>query len=1617
MDPILIDLQPSSSADCPTSQLFSNSDLLEGLDMALDSTGRASPGSQPPQAICRQIIINPSLATALPTRSSDAVIAELMLSRQKVSIDKSASNSSKRNDQVNSPNRDPGSGSDQSHSDDEEDHAVSLIQPHKISDHRRIQRAVYNSYMERFMEKRVRKAVISAGGDEENHAIKWLVQQDLTPIIASPRDYQVELFERAKTQNIIAVLDTGSGKTLIAVLLLRYMIDKELENRSRGQPKCISIFLADSTTLVFQQFAVLDCNLDQPMDRFCGSMGCDLWSRSVWEKYFNDNMVIVCTPDVLYHCLHHSFISISQINLLIFDEAHHAKKNHAYARIIKDFYAAEQGESHRPKIFGMTASPVDARVDVKKAAAELEGLLHCQIATATDATLLRYGPSHQQEQVAIYKPLREPYESSLCQKLKSKLPVLSKPLIFAKSATSELGPWCADQMWRLCLTDEEIQRLEATLARKFLAKTSGEVFDVLDDQKVELREAQRVVKEHVFDEPQPTLEHLSSKVMKLMDYLKERFERTTTDKCIIFVKQRYTAKLLAELFSNPNIGTPHLRVSTLTGTTRGEASDLRVSFKQQVITMLKFRKGAINCLFATSVAEEGLDIPDCNLVIRFDLYTTVIQYIQSRGRARQTNSKYVHMIEDGNRAHMAIVKEVRKNEGILREFCKSLPADRLLAGNDYDMDYFLAKERKHRIHTEPETGAKLNYRLSLMVLANFVASLPKSVEYSELQPEYVMLVQNKEFICEVILPPYSPVRGALGHPMSTKQVAKCSAAFEACLLLRQGGHLDANFLSTYTKQLPVMREAHLAVTSKKQKEYHMRTKPSIWSHGRVSGKLFLTVLYLADTSCLDRPSQPLGLLTWSALPSFPQFPLFFSKGRKTLVTYGSPPRALKIDETSLDKINAFTLRIFDDVFSKRYQPNVMRMPYFLVPILSDIANEGPPDPADWIAWDVVAEVHRMSNLAWDENTPMAFFANRYVVDPYDGSRKFWSLRIADEYKPLDPVPANVPRRKDKRRNTDNIMEYSCSLWRKSRAHHTFRVDQPVIEAELIPLGREYLDEGRRSMMQTPKQCFIIPEPLMISVLPTTIVAMVYTFPAIIHRLESYLITLEACKMLHLHIRPDLALEALTKDSHNTEDARDEQIEFQRGMGNNYERLEFLGDCFLKMATSISLYTQNPDSNEYDFHVKRMLMICNQNLLNNALNLNLYEYIRSRGFNRRVWYPEGLELIRGKGEGAPNLQSLADKTIADVCEALIGAALLTFHGTDDMDNAVRAVTEVVCSAEHDMITYADYYKLYQKPKYQTSTATASQRDLALQIQLKHAYRFRYPRLLRSAFIHPSYPFSYERIPSYQRLEFLGDSLLDMACVNYLFHRFPACDPQWLTEHKMAMVSNQFLGALCVSLGFHKHLLHFNSKIASSIRDYVSEITEVRLEAEEKAAMEGKDRKDCRPDYWVETTKQPPKCLPDIVEAYIGAVFVDSEYSYAEVERFFEEHIRWYFEDMEIYDTFANKHPITFLGNFLDISMGCSNWAVRAQLLPDFGDGQPPQIIATVMIHNEVVASKEGSSGRYAKIAAAQQAMEVLLGFSPTDFRATYRCDCAHGASGDTKSLLEDVGHSGQGTTLV
>jgi endoribonuclease Dicer len=361
----------------------------------------------------------------------------------------------------------------------------------------------------------------------------------------------------------------GSGKTLIAALLLRWTIQNELEDRSKGRPKRIAFFLVDKVALVFQQHAVLTCNLDYPVDKFCGDM-VEHVGKEFWEKAFAENMAIVCTADILNQCLHHSYIRMEQINLLVFDEAHHTKKNHPYARIIKDFYATVEDEKMRPRILGMTASPVDAHIDPKIAAAELEGLLHSQIATISDPAALQHSSTKLKEEILVeYDRKPQDWETELNQALRELVgdhSVFRKPFAFTATAAAELGPWCADRYWQLFFRGEDMVKLESRTERELLRKSAYSQGMDLHINKV--REARKLVKEHNFARPGADNAHLllSPKVILLYRILQDQFSGVNHNRrCIVFVRQRNVASLLADLLQQPEIKIPGLEPGALVG--------------------------------------------------------------------------------------------------------------------------------------------------------------------------------------------------------------------------------------------------------------------------------------------------------------------------------------------------------------------------------------------------------------------------------------------------------------------------------------------------------------------------------------------------------------------------------------------------------------------------------------------------------------------------------------------------------------------------------------------------------------------------------------------------------------------------------------------------------------------------------------------------------------------------------------------------------------------------------------------------------------------------------------------------------------------------------------------
>ena len=101
----------------------------------------------------------------------------------------------------------------------------------------------------------------------------------------------------------------------------------------------------------------------------------------------------------------------------------------------------------------------------------------------------------------------------------------------------------------------------------------------------------------------------------------------------------------------------HIRSCTITGHTREAGHGMTQAEQEEV--MESFRKGECNLLVATSVAEEGLDVPVCNLVIRFQHVSNEIAEIQTQGRARAAESEGFTILSSDSKKEY---KEMINNE-------------------------------------------------------------------------------------------------------------------------------------------------------------------------------------------------------------------------------------------------------------------------------------------------------------------------------------------------------------------------------------------------------------------------------------------------------------------------------------------------------------------------------------------------------------------------------------------------------------------------------------------------------------------------------------------------------------------------------------------------------------------------------------------------------------------------------------------------------------------------------------------------------------------------------------------------------------------------------------------
>jgi endoribonuclease Dicer len=110
-----------------------------------------------------------------------------------------------------------------------------------------------------------------------------------------PRRYQEEIFQRAQECNVIAALDTGSGKTFISILLIKWIV---LQESARGK---VIVFLVPKVALVEQQANFIAAHTPLRVKKFHGSLDLELTDRANWRTSFEKSDVVVMTGMYLRH--------------------------------------------------------------------------------------------------------------------------------------------------------------------------------------------------------------------------------------------------------------------------------------------------------------------------------------------------------------------------------------------------------------------------------------------------------------------------------------------------------------------------------------------------------------------------------------------------------------------------------------------------------------------------------------------------------------------------------------------------------------------------------------------------------------------------------------------------------------------------------------------------------------------------------------------------------------------------------------------------------------------------------------------------------------------------------------------------------------------------------------------------------------------------------------------------------------------------------------------------------------------------------------------------------------------------------------------------------------------
>ena len=546
------------------------------------------------------------------------------------------------------------------------------------------------------------------------------------------REYQEELAEPGIAgKNCIIVAPTGSGKTLVAALIISNHLQKNQHNEVR--PIVLFVVntrpLAEQQKKVFKQFiseARVDCSMGDG-----GPSVADLMSS------FCD--IIVCTAGKLLDSIKSGRVTFDQISLTVIDECHHTKKSSPQANIMLRYleHKAKEGSAKVPQVIGLTASPGagdNPHLDQKKTMDHLFNLCAHLDATEGIVTVKKY-----QDELDSYtnKPtsmLESHPGRNFCEPfietVVSEMNEVEKNVPFMKSAFEK---WSQEyetnvQQYKVALelsTDPKFRHQISTLC---LLRCYSQALNIYMDLRCD--DAIRILQEYCDGLPtndsqatqheQKLKESLQCLLAKLIclppienpllgvaeEKLADVFSAIPDSKVIFFVQTKKHALSVCEWIKSISRASKYgIHPRILTGHTRDTGAGMTQVEQQEV--MESFRNGDCNLLIATSVAEEGLDVPACNLVIRFQHVSNEIAKVQTQGRARAEESEGLTILSNNSKRTL----QEMKNDQLLQlvEECMQLvPTGEQLVSTIKQRQDEIVKQHKQKLALRKQVSAKHN---------------------------------------------------------------------------------------------------------------------------------------------------------------------------------------------------------------------------------------------------------------------------------------------------------------------------------------------------------------------------------------------------------------------------------------------------------------------------------------------------------------------------------------------------------------------------------------------------------------------------------------------------------------------------------------------------------------------------------------------------------------------------------------------------------------------------------------------------------------------------------------------------------------------------------------------